>query len=203
MGRTPGLTFAGGLATLAIVLPLLAGCAGADGAVRPAGSHVESPAAPVDDSAADLETSAPEGRYAASYVLESANLPGLEPGLTSTSTYDFTLGWCSAAQCWGTVRAPVEGTYEWDGTELVVTFDELDAWDSCAVTAGHRGEAAGFRMHTQHSARATPARGGQASASRFEGTYQQETSFGDVATGCRLVGPDRQWARFSLVLERR
>ncbi len=53
--------------TFAVAVPLLAGCGSADDEAEPSTSSSESP---TEDTAADLEAGAPDGKYAAAYVLE-------------------------------------------------------------------------------------------------------------------------------------
>ena len=154
MGTTPGQTVRGALCALAVAVPLLAGCAGAEGEAERAEPSTGSRSAS-EDAAADLEASAPDGKYAASYVLESANVPGFKPGLESKSTYAFTFDECSDTECSGTVKAPVEGSYTWDGAELVMTFDEIDKTDLCVDEGGEKVEGDTFRMRTEHG-RASP-----------------------------------------------
>ena len=95
----------------------------------------------------------------------------------------------------------MEGSYTWDGAELVMTFDEIDKTDQCVDKGGEKVEGDTFRMHTEHGARVTPAQGDD-TPSMFEGSYQQDTVFSDFRNGCEPAGPDRQQAKFSLVLER-
>jgi hypothetical protein len=90
MGTTPGRAVRSALCALAVAAPLLAGCAGADGEAEPAGPSTGSQSAS-EDAAADLEESAPDGKYAASYVLESSDVPGFK----SKGTYAFTFDECS------------------------------------------------------------------------------------------------------------
>jgi hypothetical protein len=199
MGTTPGRSVRGALCALAVAVPLLAGCAGAEGE---AGPSAGSPSAS-EDAAAELEAGAPDGKYAASYVLESTNVPGFKPGFKSSSTYAFTFGECTDTECSGTVKAPVEGSYEWDGSELVMTFDEIDKTDQCVDQGGQKVKGDTYRMRTEHEARLSPAQEGDENPSKFEGSYQQDTVFSDFKNGCDPAGPDRQQAKFSLVLERK
>ncbi len=202
MGTTPGGAVRSALCALAVAVPLLAGCAGAEGEAEPAEPSTGSQSAS-EDAAADLEASAPDGKYAASYVLESSNVPGAKDGMKSSSTYAFTFDECADTECSGTVKAPVEGSYTWDGTELVVTFEEIDKTDQCVDDGGQKVKGDTYRMHTEHGARVTAAEEGDDSPSTFEGSYQQDTVFSDFKNGCEPAGPDRQQAKFSLVLERK
>jgi hypothetical protein len=145
----------------------------------------------------ELETSAPDGRYAASYVLESSNVPGTKHGTEATSTYAFTLDKCDTSRCSGTVKAPAEGRYTWDGTELVVTFDEIAKEDSCTSRGGQPMKGSTFWSSTEHWANLTTA----GTPARLEGNYQQETVFSDFTNGCDPAGADRQWAKFTLMLQ--
>jgi hypothetical protein len=199
MSTTPGRSIRRALCALAVAVLLLAGCGGAENAAKPSESSGES----VSEDAADLEAGAPDGKYAASYVLESANVPGAKDGMKSSGTYAFTFGECAVTECTGTVKAPVEGSYAWDGTELVMTFDEIDKTDQCVDEGGEKVKGDTYRMHTEHEARVTPAEGDDDTPSTFEGSYQQDTVFSDFKNGCEPAGPDRQQAKFSLVLERK
>ena len=201
MGTTPRRSVRGALGALAVAVPLLAGCAGAEGEAEPAEPSTGGQSAS-EDAAADLEASAPDGKYAAAYVLESANVPGAKDGTKATSTYAFTFDECTDTECTGTVKAPAEGSYTWDGTDLVVTFDEIDKTDQCVDEGGKKVKGDTFRMHTEHQARVTAAGEGEAPA-KLEGSYEQQTVFSDFRNGCEPAGPDRQQARFSLVLERK
>ena len=199
MSTTQTRSIRGVLCALAVAVPLLAGCGGeAEPSDASAGSQSAS-----EDAAAALEAGAPDGKYAASYVLESANVPGVKPGSKSSGTYAFTFDECTDTECSGTVKAPGKGSYKWDGTELVMTFDEIDKTDRCVDQGGQEVKSATYRMHTEHEARLTPAVEGDDSPSKFEGSYEQETVFSDFKNGCEPAGPDRQQAKFSLVLERK
>jgi hypothetical protein len=183
MMTTPGRTLR--LAPGLLVL-LLAGCADtADQGVS-------------NDAAAELEANAPDGRYAASYVLESSNVPGTQDFTEATSTYAFTLDQCDDSRCSGTVQAPAEGRYTWDGSELVVTFDEIAKKDSCMSRHGQPLKGSTFWSSTEHWANLTSA----GTSARLEGSYQQETVFSDFTNGCDPDGADRQWATFTLMLRR-
>ena len=186
----------GALCALAVAVTLLAGCGGEAEPSDSTGSQSAS-----DDAAADLEAGAPDGKYAASYVLESANVPGAKDGDKATGTYAFTFDQCTDTECSGTVKAPGEGSYTWDGTELVMTFDEIDKTEQCVDQGGEKVKGATYRMHTEHEARVTPAEEGDDSPSKFEGSYEQDTVFSDFKNGCEPAGPDHQVAKFSLVLE--
>ena len=201
MGTTQGRSVHGALCALAVAVTLLAGCGGADGEAEPSDSTGSQSAS--DDAAADLEAGAPDGKYAASYVLESANVPGAKDGDKATGTYAFTFDQCTDTECSGTVKAPGEGSYTWDGTELVMTFDEIDKTEQCVDQGGEKVKGATYRMHTEHEARVTPAEEGDDSPSKFEGSYEQDTVFSDFKNGCEPAGPDHQQAKFSLVLERK
>ncbi len=199
MSTTPRRSIRGALGALAVAVTLLAGCGGeAEPSDANAGSQSAS-----EDAAADLEAGAPDGKYAASYVLESANVPGAKDGAKATGTYAFTFDQCTDTECSGTVKAPGEGSYTWDGTELVMTFDEIDKTDQCVDQGGEKVKGATYRMHTEHEARVTPAEEGDDSPSKFEGSYEQDTVFSDFKNGCEPAGPDHQVAKFSLVLERK
>jgi hypothetical protein len=145
-----------------------------------------------------LEAGAPDGQYAASYVLESSNVPGTKDFTEATSTYAFTLDQCDDSRCSGTVKAPAEGRYTWDGTELVVTFDEIAKKDSCMSRDGQPLKGSTFWSSTEHWANLTS----EGTPARLEGRYQQETVFSDFTKGCDPAGPDRQWATFTLMLKR-
>jgi hypothetical protein len=183
MMTTPGRTLR---LVPALGVLLLAGCAGT------ADQRTSS------DAPTELDAGAPDGRYAAAYVLESSNVPGAKERATATSTYSFTLDQCDDLRCSGTVKAPAEGHYTWDGTELVVTFDEIAKKDSCMSRDGQPVKGSTFWSSTEHWANlstvGTPA--------RLEGSYQQETVFSDFTKGCDPVGADRQWAKFTLMLKR-
>lgn len=181
---------------------LLAGCADAEGGAGPADSTDESQSAS-EDAVAALEATAPDGKYAAAYVLESTNIPGFKPGFKSSGTYAFTFEKCTDTECSGTVKAPGEGTYTWDGTELTMTFDEIDKTEKCVDDGGKEIKSDTYRTHTEHGARLTPAEEGDAKPTTFEGTYQQETALSDFTNGCTRDGPSHQRAEFSLVLERK
>ena len=198
MRTTPGRTFRGALCVLAVAAPLLAGCAAAEGEADPSPRSQSAP----DDAAAGLEASAPDGKYAAAYVLESANVPGAKDGTRATSTYAFTFDECTDTECTGTVLAPAEGSYTWNGTDLVVTFDGIDKANHCVDEGGQKVEGDTFRTHTVHQARVTPSEDGD-TPSEFEGSYDQETVFSDFRNGCDPAGPDLQRAEFSLLLERK
>jgi hypothetical protein len=187
--------------TVAVAVPLLAGCGSADGEAEPSASSSESP---TEDTAADLEASAPDGKYAAAYVLESSNVPGAKDGFESSSTYAFKLGECTDTECMGTVAAPVEGSYTWDGSDLVVTFDEITKQATCTGEDGQPMKGSTYRSSTEHGARVSAAAGVSDEApKKLEGTYQQETVFSDLKNGCDPAGADHQQAKFSLVLERK
>jgi hypothetical protein len=197
MVTTSGRSARGALCALAVVVvPILAGCGGDQDEAEPSESSGESVS---EDAAAG----APDGKYAASYVLESANVPGAKDGMKSNSTYAFTSGQCTDTECSGTVKAPVEGSYTWDGTELVMTFDEIDKTDQCVDESGQKVKGDTYRMQTEHEARVAPAGEGGDNPSKFEGSYEQVTVFSDFKNGCDPTGPDRQQATFSLVLERK
>jgi hypothetical protein len=174
------------LAIPVLAVAVLAGCAGAEGQRTS------------KDAAAELEASAPDGRYAASYVLESSNVPGTEDFTEATSTYAFTLDKCDDSRCSGTVKAPAEGRYTWDGTELVVSFDEIAKKDSCTSRDGQPMKDSTFWSSTDHRANLTTA----GTPGRLEGRYQQETVFSDFTKGCDPAGANRQWAKFTLMLKR-
>ena len=200
MRTTPRRSVRGALCALAVAVPLLGGCGSAEGEAEPSGASTGSASA---DAAVALEAGAPDGKYAASYVLESTNVPGFKPGFKSSSTYAFTFGECTDTECSGTLKAPVEGSYEWDGSELVMTFDEIDKTDQCVDQGGQKVKGDTYRMLTEHEARVGPAVEGDENPSKFEGSYQQDTVFSDFKNGCDPAGPDRQQAKFSLVLERK
>ncbi len=200
MGTTSARTARRALCALAVAVAVLGACGGAEGGSGPSESSSGNVS---EDAAAELETGAPDGKYAASYVLESTNVPGFKPGFESSSTYAFTSGACTDTACSGTVKAPVEGSYEWDGTELVMTFDEVDRTDQCVDAAGQKVEGDTYRMRTEHEARVTPVGDGDDAAAKFEGSYRQATVFSELENGCDPGGPDRQHAEFSLVLERK
>jgi hypothetical protein len=183
MMTTPGRTLR--LAPSVLVL-LLAACADAADQVTSG------------DAAAELEASVPHGRYAATYVLESSNVPGAKERATATSTYAFTVDKCDDAQCTGSVKAPAEGSFTWDGTSLVVTFDEIGKHDSCRSRDGQPMKGSTFWSNTKHWANLTTAR----TPARLKGSYQQETVFSDFTNGCEPARADRQWAKFSLLLKR-
>jgi hypothetical protein len=183
MMTTPGRTLR--LAPGLVVL-LLAGCSDAED------QRVSR------DAAAQLEASAPDGRYAASYVLESSNVPGTKKGTEATSTYAFTLDECDDSRCSGTVEAPAGGRYTWDGNELAVTFDEIGKRHSCMGRYGQPLTGATFWSSTEHWANLTTA----GTPARFKGNYQQETVFSDFTNGCDPAGANRQWAKFTLMLKR-
>jgi hypothetical protein len=183
MMTTPGRTLrlVAGLAVL-----LLAGCAGT--ADQPTSR----------DAPTELEAGAPDGQYAASYVLESSNVPGTKDYTEATSTYAFTLDQCDDSRCSGTVKAPAEGHYTWDGTELAVTFDEIAKRDGCMSRNGQPLKGSTFWSSTEHWANLSSA----GTSARLVGSYRQETVFSDFTKACDPAGPNRQWARFTLVLER-
>jgi hypothetical protein len=164
-----------------LAVAVLAGCGG-----RGASQNADSP----------LEASAPDGRYAASYVLESSNVPGTKDYTEATSTYAFTLDKCDDSRCSGTVKAPAEGRYTWDGTELIVTFHEITKRDNCMSPGGQPMKGSTFRSSTEHGANLT------GTSARLEGSYQQETVFSDFTNACDPSGADRQWAKFTLMLNR-
>ena len=184
MRTTPGRTLR--LAPGLVVL-LLAGCGNAED--QPASRDV----------APELEASAPDGKYAASYVLESSNVPGTKVGTEATSTYAFDLDRCDDSRCSGRVRAPAEGRYTWDGTELVVTFDEMGKQHSCMGRDGQPMKGSTFWTSTEHWANLTAA----GTSAKLRGSYQQETVFSGFTNGCDPAGADRQWAKFSLLLKRK
>lgn len=183
MMTTPGrmLRWAPGLLVL-----LLAGCASSAGQRAPG------------DAAAELEAGAPHGKYAATYVLESSNVPGAKERATATSIYAFTVDHCDDAQCSGSVKAPAEGSFTWDGTRLVVTFEDIAKKDSCTSRDGRPMKGSTFWSNTRHWASLTTA----GAPARLQGTYEQETVFSDFRNGCHPAGADRQRARFTLMLER-
>ena len=202
MGTTPAHKVKGVLGVLAIAVLLLAGCAGAEGEARSPAPSAESRTASVD-AAADLEASAPDGKYDASYVLESSNVPGAKDGTKASGTYAFTFDDCSDTKCWGTVKAPGEGSYEWDGAELAVTFDQMKKTEHCVDDSGKSLEQATIDGTTEHEARLTAAGEDDAAPTKLDGTYEQSTVFGNSRNRCQQAGPDRQQAKFSLVLERK
>ena len=180
------MTTGGTLRLMPACVVLLAGC-----------GHAEDQRAAMD-AATELEASAPNGRYAASYVLESSNVPGTKVGTEATSTYAFDLDRCDDARCTGTVEAPAEGRYTWDGTELVVSFDEMGSQHRCMSRDGQPRKDSTFWSSTEHWADLTPS----GTPARLEGSYQQETVFSDFTKGCDPAGADRQWAKFTLRLKR-
>lgn len=200
MGTTLAHSVMGAIWTVAVAVPLLAGCGSADGEGGPSASSSESP---TEDAAADLEAGAPDGKYDAAYVLESSNVPGAKDGFESTSTYAFRLGECTDTECTGTVKAPVEGSYTWDGTDLVVTFDEITKEATCTGEDGQPMNGSTYRSSTDHEARVSAAGTSDKPPRKLEGTYQQETVFSDFTNGCDPAGADHQQAKFSLVLERK
>ena len=191
----------GRLIALALAAPILAGCGGAVGD-EPPQPQIEGQSGP-HDVAAPLAASAPDGEYAATYVLESANVPGAEEGAKASSTYAFTFEDCSGTLCWGTVKAPAEGSYEWDGNELVVTFDQMKKTEHCVDDSGKSLERATIDGTTEHEARLAALEKSDPAPMKLEGTYEQNTVYGNSRNGCQKAGPDRQQARFSLVLERK
>ena len=184
MRTTPGRTLR--LAPCLVVL-LLVGCGNAENQRASRDASVE------------LEASAPDGRYAASYVLESSNVPGTKVGTEATSTYAFTLDKCDDSRCWGTVEAPAKGRYTWDGTELVVTFEEIGKKHGCMRRDGQPMKGSTFWSSTEHWANLTSA----GALATLEGSYQQETVFSDFRNGCDPPGVDQQWATFTLTLQRK
>lgn len=202
MSTTHGRSIRRALCVLALAVPLLAGCAGAEGEAKPSEPSTGSQSAS-EDPAADLEASAPDGKYAASYVLTSSNIPGAKDGSKSTSTYAFTFDECTDTECTGTVKAPAKGSWTWDGTDLVATFDELDQKHTCTDDNGDKVKDATFMGTTEHGARLTGAVEGDEPPAKLEGSFQQETHFTDFRNGCRPEKPGNQWAKFSLMLERK
>ncbi len=199
MSTTPRRSIRGALSALAVAVPLLAGCGGE---AEPSDASAGSPSAS-EDAAADLEAGAPDGKYDASYVLESTNVPGFKPGFKASGTYAFTFEECTDTECSGTVKAPGEGTYVWDGTELDMTFGEIEKTEQCVDDGGKEIKSDTYRTHTEHGARLAPAEEGGANPTTLEGSYQQETVFSDFTKGCTRAGPARQQAKFSLVLKRK
>lgn len=187
----------GRLIALALAAPVLAGCGDADREAEPPEPRVQGQGGS-RDAAAALEASAPDGKYAATYVLESANVPGTKVGTEATSTYAFSLDGCDDSRCSGTVKAPAEGRYTWDGTELIVTFDEIGKKDSCLSRHGQPLKGSTFWSSTEHWANLTTSE----TPATLEGSYQQKTVFSDFTNGCDPAGADRQWAKFTLMLRR-
>ncbi len=204
MSTTPRRSIRRALGTLAVAVLLFTGCAGADGEAEPSEPSTGSQSAS-EDAAADLEASAPDGKYAASYVVTSANIPGAKVGFKSTSTYAFKVGECTDTECTGTVRAPAKGSWTWDGTELVITFDKLDKVDSCVDEAGEKVKGDTFRVRTEHQARLTAAGEGEGEGTpaMLEGNYQQEAVYSEFRNGCTPDGPKRQRAELTLTLRRK
>jgi hypothetical protein len=198
---TQGRSVRDALCALALAVPLLAGCAGAGGDGEAPEPEVESQSASGTESTG-LEASAPDGEYAASYVLESSNVPGAKKGFKSSSTYDFTLDECDDTECTGTVKAPAEGSYTWDGTDLVVTFDKIDKTDHCVDDSGQQMEDATYRTTTEHRAKLTAPASDEPPA-KLEGSYEQQTVFSELKNGCDPAGANRQQAKFTLMLQRK
>lgn len=188
---------------LTLAAPVLAGCAGSEVQSKSPETSSESQSPSVEEHAAADLGAPPDGRYEASYMLESSNVPGVKKGFRSTSTYAFTFDDCSETKCWGTVKAPAEGSYEWDGTELVVSFDQMKKTEHCVDDSGNSLEQATIDGTTEHEARLIATEGSDSAPMRLEGTYEQSTVYGNSRNGCHKAGPDRQQARFSLVLERK